>query len=135
MLTTSLRDTMVWNSPDGVTTQWTAMGEGCTDLPAFFDHFEKSCPGVAAHIETISGFPRTIPLYQRDFWRSYPDARASDLAAFMSLTRTGRPIEPFSVPPGESRPQADQEYQLAELERSIRHCHEVLGLGIKSRAT
>jgi hypothetical protein len=74
-------------------------------------------------------------LYERDFWRNYPDARAADLAAFLSLARTGRPIEPFSAPPGEGRPKAEQEYQLAELDRSIRHCREVLGLGIKSQAT
>ena len=135
VLTTSLRDTMVWNTPDGVTTQWTAMGEGCTDLPAFFDRFEESCQGVTAHIETISGFPRKFALYQQDFWRSYPDARAADLAAFLSLARKGRPIEPFSAPPGDGRQQAEQEYQVAELERSIRHCREVLGLGVKPRAT
>jgi sugar phosphate isomerase/epimerase len=135
VLTTSLRDTMIWNSSDGVTTQWTAMGEGCTDLPAFFDRFEKSCPGVTAHIETISGFPRKFPLYQREFWRSYPDARAADLAAFLSLAKTGRPIDPFSAPSGDGRQQAEQAYQLAELDRSIRHCREALGLGIKSRAT
>jgi len=135
VLTTSLRDTMVWNSSDGVTTQWTAMGEGCTDLPAFFDRFEQSCLGVTAHIETISGFPRKFSLYERDFWRSYPDARAADLAAFLSLARAGRPIEPFSVPPGDGRQQAEQDYQLAELERSIRHCREMLGLGNKPQAT
>jgi len=135
VLTTSLRDTAVWESTDGVTTQWTAMGEGCTDLPAFFDLFEKSCPGVTAHIETISGFPRNFPLYRRDFWRSYPDARAADLAAFLSLAKPGRKIEPFAAPAGENRLKAEQDYQLAELERSLRHCRDVLGLGIKPQAT
>jgi sugar phosphate isomerase/epimerase len=74
VLTTSLRDTMVWPSADGVTAQWTAMGEGCVDLPAFFDLLEKSCPGVTVHIETISGFPRELPIYRPGFWRRRPQA-------------------------------------------------------------
>ena len=134
VLTTSLRDTMLWNSADGITTQWTAMGEGCTDLPAFFDLFERSCPGIAVHVETISGFARTFPIYERDFWRAYPDARAADLAALLALARKGRRIEPFAPPAGDGRRQAEQDYQLGELERSIRHCREVLGLGIRSAA-
>ena len=132
VLTTSLRDTMLWESADGVTAQWTAMGEGCTDLPGFFDLFEKGCPGVTAHIETISGFPRSFPIYERDFWRAYPDARAADLAGLLALAKKGRRIEPFTPPPGDGRQQAEQQHQLAELERSIRHCRDVLGLGVRT---
>jgi sugar phosphate isomerase/epimerase len=131
VLTTSLRDTMLWESADGVTAQWTAMGEGCTDLPALFDLFEKSCPAVTVHIETISGFPRSFPIYQQDFWRGYPDARASGLAGLLALAKKGRRIQPFAPPAGDRRQQAEQEYQLGELERSIRHCRDVLGLGLR----
>ncbi len=138
VVTTSLRDTMVWESPaagdkpGGVTCQWTAMGEGCTDLVAFFDLFEKACPGVAVHIETISGFPRSFPIHDRDFWKLFPDGRAEDLAAFLALAKRGRPIEPFQPPAGEARAAAEREYQLAELARSITYCRDVLGLGLKS---
>jgi sugar phosphate isomerase/epimerase len=135
--TTSLRDTMVWESPaagdkpGGITCQWTAMGEGCTDLVAFFDLFEKACPGVAVHIETISGFPRTFPIYEREFWNLFPDGRAEDLAAFLALAKRGRPLEPFRPPAGEARAAAEREYQLAELARSIAFCRDTLGLGLK----
>ena len=136
--TTSLRDTMVWETPaagdkpGGVTCQWTAMGEGCTDLVAFFDLFEKACPGVAVHIETISGFARTFPIDDREFWKLFPDARAEDLAAFLALAKLGRPIEPFTPPAGEARAAAERDYQLAELARSITYCRDVLGLGLKN---
>ena len=142
--TTSLRDTMIWNTPEagespaagntagGVTCQWTAMGEGCTDLVAFFDLFEKACPGVAVHIETISGFARSFPLYDREFWKLFPDARAADLAAFLALAKRGRPIEPFKPPAGEDRAVAEREYQLGELARSITFCRDVLGLGLRA---
>jgi sugar phosphate isomerase/epimerase len=135
--TTSLRDTMIWetpaagDTPGGITCQWTAMGEGCTDLVAFFDLFEKVCPGVAVHIETISGFPRTFPIYDREFWNLFPDGRAEDLAAFLALAKRGRPLEPFRPPAGEARAAAEREYQLAELARSIAFCRNTLGLGTK----
>ena len=131
VLTTSLRDTMVWPSSDGVTAQWTAMGEGCVDLPAFFDLFEKACPGVTVHIETISGFPRELPIFTPGFWLAFPDARAADLAAFVALSRRGRQIPAFAPPTGDGRARAEQAYQLAELERSIRHCRDALGLGLR----
>ncbi|MBM4021689.1 MAG: TIM barrel protein [Planctomycetes bacterium] len=130
--TTSLRDTMLWETPAGVTTQWTAMGEGCTDLPAFFDLFEKACPGVAVHVETISGFPRSFAIYDRGFWQVFPEVRGSDLAAFLALARRGRPIPPFRPSAGAAREAAEREYQLAELARSIAHCRDVLGLGLRA---
>jgi len=131
VLTTSLRDTMVWETPGGVTTQWTAMGEGCTDLAAFFDLFEQRCPGVTVHIETISGFPRAFPLADRDFWKAFPDARASDLAAFLALAKRGREIPPFKPPAGSAKLDAERGHQQAELSRSIAFCRGTLGLGMR----
>jgi sugar phosphate isomerase/epimerase len=131
VVTTSLRDAMVWRTPDGVAVQWTAMGEGCTDLPAFFDLFEKACPGVTVHIETISGFTKTFPVHDRGFWKAFLDAKAADFAAFMALADKGHAIEPFSPPPGADRAKAEQEYQLGELARSIAFCRNTLGLGLR----
>jgi sugar phosphate isomerase/epimerase len=128
VLTTSLRDTMVWQSQEGITAQWTAIGEGCVDFHSFFELFAERCPGVTVHIETISGFPRTFPIYKEDFWRQFPTARAEDLAAFLALANKGRPIPPFA-PPAAGKAEAERTYQLAELDRSIRFCKEVLGLG------
>ncbi len=135
--TTSLRDTMIWqtpaagDTPGGVTCQWTAMGEGCTDLAAFFDLFEKACPGVAVHIETISGFPRFFPIDDPGFWNLFPESRAADLAAFLVVAKRGRPLEPFRPPASEAKAAAEREYQLAELARSIAFCRDSLGLGLR----
>jgi 3-oxoisoapionate decarboxylase len=131
VVTTSLRDTMVWETPTGVTTQWTAMGEGCTDLAAFFACFEQHCPGVTVHIETISGFPRSFPLSDREFWKAFPEARAEDLAAFLALAKRGHEIPPFKPPAGAAKPEAERVYQQAELARSITLCRERLGLGLR----
>ena len=129
--TTSLRDTMLWESERGITAQWTAMGEGCVDLPRFFDHFATACPGVTVHIETISGFAREMKLFDHDFWQAYPGLTAAELAPFLALARRGQPIDPFRPPEGPPRAEAEQQYQLAELARSIRYCRETLGLGLR----
>jgi sugar phosphate isomerase/epimerase len=130
VLTTSLRDTMLWESEKGVTAQWTAMGEGCVDLAGFFDLFARLCPGVTVHIETISGFPREFAILEQDFWKAFPTLRAADLAAFLALCRKGRPIPPFQPPAGVERKAAERDYQLAELARSIAFCRDSLGLGM-----
>ena len=123
---------MVWESANGVTVQWTAMGEGCLDLPAFFDVFEKRCPGVAVHVETISGFSKEFAIWKQDIWKTFPKAKASDLALFIALAKRGKRIEPFKAPAGVDRNTADQDYQRGEVERSIKHCKEVLGLGLRA---
>jgi sugar phosphate isomerase/epimerase len=131
-LTTSLRDSMIWESANGATIQWTAMGEGCVDLKAYFKRFAELCPNAPVHIETISGFNREFPYLKPEFWKSFPKARAQDFARFVALAKKGRPLEPFKAPAGADKATADQNYQKGELERSIKYCKEVLGLGEKA---
>jgi sugar phosphate isomerase/epimerase len=131
VVTTSLRDSMLWQTDGGVAVQWTAMGEGCTDLTAFFDHFAEHCPRVTVHIETISGFAKIFPIGDHEFWKAYPEARASDLAAFLALSKKGRPLEPFRPDPDRPREESEREYQAAELSRSIDFCRTRLGLGLR----
>jgi sugar phosphate isomerase/epimerase len=125
--TTSLRDSMIWESDNGAKVQWTAMGEGCVDLKTYFARFAELCPGVPVHIETISGFAREIPYLKPEFWKEWPKARASDFAKFVALAKRGKAIPSHRS----ANPQEEQEYQKGELERSIKHCKEVLGLGLK----
>src|SRR5688572_5009804 len=76
VLTTSLRDSAIWESENGATVQWTAMGDGTVDLPAYFKRFAELCPDAPVHIETISGFNREIPFLTDDYWKAFPRARA-----------------------------------------------------------
>ncbi len=131
-VTTSLRDSAVWESENGATVQWTAMGDGTTDLKTYFERFEVLCKGVPVHIETISGFNREIPYLKPGFWKAWPQAKASDLAKFVALAKQGKPRDTWKAPEGIDRKKADQEYQKAEVERSIRFCKEKLRLGLKA---
>jgi len=126
-LTTSLRDSMIWESENGAKVQWTAMGEGCVDLKAYFAKFTALCPDVSVHIETISGFAREIPYLRTDFWKAWPKARAGEFAQFLALAKRGKALPPHKSADAKE----EQEYQKSELERSLRFCKETLGLGRK----
>jgi 3-oxoisoapionate decarboxylase len=131
-VTTGIRDSAIWEFADGAMVQWTAMGEGNVDLEAYIDRFARLCPGVPVQLEIISGFARPFPYLKEDFWSAYQKVRAHEFARFVALARRGKPIEPFRPPAGQDRKQAEQEYQKAELERSVKYCKEVLGLGLKT---
>jgi sugar phosphate isomerase/epimerase len=129
-VTTSLRDSAVWETPNGAAVAWTAMGEGQLDLEAFFTKFDQLCPAVAVHIETISGFNREMPYLTNDFWRAWPSMPAPAFARFLALAKQGKARATFEPPPGQDRTAAEQAYQKGEIERSIKYCREKLGLGV-----
>jgi len=132
VVTTSLRDSAIWESPNGATIQWTSMGEGTIDVKAYFKRFAELCPGVPVHIETISGFNREVPYLKADFWKVWPNMHADDFARFLADAKKGKAREPHHHPAGKDPKIAEQEYQKAEIERSIKYCKEELGLGLKT---
>lgn len=132
VLTSSLRDSMIWETPDGVKVQWTAMGDGCIDLKRYFDIFEKRCPSAPVHIETISGFAREFTTKKPDFWKLFPKSTDADRARIMALAQQGHAIEPFKAAAGDQKVKSEQAYQREQIERSLRYCKQELGLGLKA---
>ena len=126
-LSTGIRDSMIWQFEDGAKVQWTAMGEGLVDWKKYFTRFAELCPNVPVNLEIISGFAKPITYLRKDFWTVWPKAKARDLAAFEAMARRGKAIESHKSPNHE----AEQEYQKAELERSLRYCKTELGLGLR----
>ncbi len=131
-VTTGIRDTAVWEYTDGAVARWTAMGEGTIDFKAYIKRFAELCPGVPVQLEIISEFGRNLPYLKDDFWPPYSKVRAPEFAKFVALAKRGKSIEPFKIPEGKDKKLATQEYQKAELERSIKYCQDVLGIGLKS---
>lgn len=131
-VTTGVRDSVVWETSEGASVAWTAIGEGQVDWATYFNRFAALCPGVPAQLEIISGAVRQFPFQQEDFWQYYRDIRAREFLGFTRLAKAGKAREPFRPPAGEERRRAEQEFQKAELEKSIRYCREVLGLGLKA---
>jgi 3-oxoisoapionate decarboxylase len=130
--TTGIRDSMVWETGEGASVAWTAMGEGQVDWQKYFDRFAAVCPGVSVQLEIISGVVRQFPFQKDDFWKLYRDIRAKEFLGFTSMAKRGRAVEAFKVPEGKDRKLAEQEFQKAELEKSVKYCREVLGLGLKT---
>ncbi|MBI3874575.1 MAG: sugar phosphate isomerase/epimerase [Verrucomicrobia bacterium] len=125
-LTTGIRDSALWEAPDGATLQWTAMGEGAVDWKKFFARYAELCPDVPVMLEIISGRPIPIPFLREDFWDAYPKQRPREFAEFLSLIRGGKARKPFA---SHGSRRAEQRFQIVELERSVRYCKEVLALG------
>jgi 3-oxoisoapionate decarboxylase len=123
----ALRDSMIWQTPEGANIQWTAMGEGMVDFKAFVKRFLELCPTVPVNVEIISGFPHPMPYFKKDFWDVWPKARASDFAKFDALARLGKKIPPHNSPDEN----AEKEYQKSQLEQSLAYCKETLELGLK----
>jgi sugar phosphate isomerase/epimerase len=130
-VTTGIRDSMIWEDAGGAVVQWTAMGEGLVDWPAYFDRYAQLCPQTPVVLEIISGFNRAFPYGRREFWTDYGDLRAQEFLGFTAMAKRGKVRETFKAPDGKDRKLAEQDYQRAELERSLKYCREVLGLGLK----
>ena len=127
----SLRDDMIWETPEGAAVQWTAAGDGQIDWKKWAARWRQLCPTVPIMIETISGAQRMFPYKQPDFWKFY-DKRPEKLAKFEALAKRGKPLTPFKAPAGPEGKQATQDYQKAELEKSIAYLRNEIGLGVRS---
>jgi 3-oxoisoapionate decarboxylase len=124
-VTTGIRDSMVWEIPDGAEAMWTNMGQGQTDWPAYIQRFQELCPTDVFILEIISyRWGHRMPYLQPAFWDQFPRARASEFARFVALAKRGKKPEP---PPG--RPSGpDSAQQRFDLEESLRYCRDTLGL-------
>ena len=127
----SLRDGMVWDTPEGATVQWTAAGEGLIDWKKYAARWAQLCPRVPIMIETISGGPRVFPYKSADFWQYY-DKRPAALAHFEALAKRGHALPTFKAPSGPEGKIATQDFQKAELARSIAYLRDQIGLGLKT---
>ena len=130
-LSTSLRDSAVWETPEGCTVQWTAVGDGQVDWKAYVARYAELCPNAPFMIETISGFNRPVPYLKPEFWKAWPKVRAHEFARFVAFAKKGKPRDPWKAPAGVDKKKADQDFQKADLERSLAYCRETLGLGTK----
>ena len=130
--TTGIRDSAIWESPEGAFVRWTAMGEGDIDFKAYMSRYAELCPNVPVILEIISGITRQYPYLKPDFWKPYQQVRAYEFAKFVALAKKGKAREPVKLPEAKDKKLADQEYQKDQLERSLRYCREVLGLGAKN---
>ena len=118
-----MRDSTIWMDEKGAVVAWNAIGEGQVDWKTYTKQFAKLAPGVPFQLEIISGFNKSFPFKQKDFWNAYKGARAEDFEEFLQMARGGK-----AIPKGKA---GDADFQMAELLRSIKYCKETLGMGLK----
>ena len=127
----SLRDDMIWETPEGAAVQWTAAGDGLIDWKKYAARWSQLCPQAPIIIETISGGARMFPYKSPDFWKHY-DKRPDKLAKFEALAKRGKAITPFKAPPGPEGKIVTQNFQKSELEKSITYLRKEIGLGVRA---
>jgi sugar phosphate isomerase/epimerase len=141
-LTVHLRDSVVYETPRGIAVQWVPLGEGTVDFKQVIANVREHCNPVHIYIKPITGRPPAIlPIYDPEFWKLYPRARARDLARFMALAKRGQPYQKNGViedVPGRPTPpqfvEAMKFQQKEHMERSIEYARKTLDLGVKWRS-
>lgn len=123
VLTSHVRDSAVWRTPEGIAVRWTRMGEGNVNIRDWATRFVERCPGKALSLEIIVTGPRNFAVYDPKFWEGYRNTPAWEFSRFLALAEKGRPA-PYQPP---SKEQAAAR-ELEDLEESLRWVHQLFHL-------
>lgn len=140
VVTTHVRDSVVFEHPQGAAWQWVALGDGCIDFAKFFSIFRQVCPKSSVQLEIITGRPPAVlPYFDPEFWKDFPKTTAAEFARFVALARKGYPfLGPMVIGgAGKQPPEIDAALKLQQkidLERSLEYAKKTLGLGIRWKA-
>jgi sugar phosphate isomerase/epimerase len=136
-----LRDSVVYETPDGVAVQWVPLGEGVVDFKKIIAKAREVCPAIAVYNKPITGRPPYhLAIYDPAFMKTWSDMRASDLARFLTLAKQGHPFEGHMViedVPGKAPDAiaaALQFQQQEHMRRGVEYARKALDLGIKWRS-
>ncbi len=115
VLTSHVRDSAVWRTPEGAAMQWTRMGEGNVDIAGWVKKFASLCPGKAMSLEIIVTGTRPFPYLQPEFWKAFRNTPAWEFARFAAIAETGKARENRPAPAKERAAALERE----DLETSI----------------
>jgi sugar phosphate isomerase/epimerase len=122
VLTSHVRDTSVWNTPQGAAVAWARMGEGNIGIEDYVRTFAQKCPGRPLSLEIIVTGPRYYNYRDPKFWDAYRTTPAWEFARFLSLVEKGTPQAP---PPRLSQAEAVVR-EREDLEASIKWTQALL---------
>jgi sugar phosphate isomerase/epimerase len=141
VVTSHIRDSIVFEYAHGAAGQWTAMGDGNIDLVRFVQRFRELCPQSTMQLEIITGRPpRLMPYLDAEFWKAFSKMPAWEFARFVAIAKSGHPfmgamvIE--DVPGLKKAPVMDEalrEQQRVDLERSFEYARKKLNVGVAWR--
>lgn len=122
VLTSHVRDSRVWKTPQGIAVQWMRMGEGNVDIDGWVKKYAALCPGRALSMETIVTGPRNFPWREAQFWDAYRKTPAWEFARFLALAERGTPPPPAPPVPKEKALEVERE----DLEVSMAYTRKLL---------
>ncbi len=136
-ITTHIRDTRVWATPEGAKAQWVPIGAGNLDLPRVMAMLNEQAPTAIINLEIITGLaPHDLPYLVADsgFWDAFPTMPAADFARYVAYAQHGiaAPLEQLVVPRGLAQPPAAQAeaviaQQRAHFEESVVAFRQITG--------
>ncbi len=124
VLTSHVRDTALWRTPEGAAVQWTRMGDGNIDINGYLTKYLELCPGKSISLEIIVTGPRMYPFHTPKFWDAYKKTPAWEFSRFLALADRG--TARAAAPPTPKERVAEKERE--DLEASIRYTKEFLKL-------
>jgi sugar phosphate isomerase/epimerase len=112
VLTTHVRDSAVWEVPEGIAFQWRVLGEGTVGIDRWIARFVELCPGRPLSLEIITGrAPWVHRVWEPEFWGAFPNTPAWEFSRFLRLARQGAALA--------AAPASSRENDRAALERSV----------------
>jgi len=135
-----MRDSVVYESHNGIMVQWVPLGEGVVDFKKIIAKAKEVCPPISVYNKPITGRPpQLLAIYDPKFMDAWKDMRGSDLARFIALAKQGHPYEGHMViedVPG-TRPEAIAaalEFQQRDhMQRGVEYARKVLDVGLRGR--
>jgi sugar phosphate isomerase/epimerase len=125
VLTSHVRDSAVWQVPEGAAVAWVRMGEGSVDIERYVRDYATLCPGRALSLESIVTGPRVFPYRDPKFWDAYRTTPAWEFERFREIADRGKPHPDDLKPPDR---EANLRKEREDLEASINYTRKVLGL-------
>ncbi len=125
VLTSHLRDSAVWTTPEGAAVAWVRMGEGNVHIDEFVRRYAELCPGRALSLESIVTGPRMYAYRTPSFWDAYRDVPAWEFERFVELAERGTARQ---APPRTASREEAQQREREDLEASIRYTRKLLGV-------
>ena len=142
VVTTHVRDSVVYEHPRGAAAQWVALGDGCIDFHKFMDRYRELCP-KASHAARdhhrppaagaavpgagfLEGFSESERVRVRPVRGAGPRTAIHSPASWWWKTATTEHAPEFTA--------ALREQQRVDLERSLEYAKKSLGVGVRWRS-
>jgi 3-oxoisoapionate decarboxylase len=123
VLTSHVRDSAVWNVPQGAAVTWVQMGHGNVGIDSYVRKYVELCPGKALSMESILFGPRILPYRDPAFWDAYRQTPAWEFERYREIAERGKP---YADEPWQTDDEAQRERQA--LDESLTYTKKLLGV-------